>query len=354
MPNSKNRTFAHTPFMYSNGERGGPLATYLQTAKARSNFRLAVNSMVTKVFRTGARITGVQVSATATGGLSGVINVTPNTGRVILSAGAFGTPKILFRSGIGPTDALNVVKASSDGPTMIAQSQWIRLPVGYNVLDHTNTDLVFSHANVRSYDFYAAYLTPNTTDRDMYLNNRAGILATAAPGPNTMFWESFVGTDGIARQLQWTGRAEGSLGESGDTLVTLSQYLGTGVVSRGRMTIGSNLGMQISVSPFLRNAADIDVVIRGVQSILNAAQNKGGITFLQPPPGVTAAQYVNSYVNSRRSNHWIGTCKLGTDSGLAGDGTTGSVVDVNTKVYGTDNLVCTKLISCSIRPIYNN
>ncbi len=31
-PDEKNRTFAHSPFMYSGGERGGPLATYLVTA----------------------------------------------------------------------------------------------------------------------------------------------------------------------------------------------------------------------------------------------------------------------------------------------------------------------------------
>ncbi|KAH8155796.1 uncharacterized protein LAJ45_00808 [Morchella importuna] len=349
VPNQKNRTFSHSPFMYANGERGGPLATYLQTAKARSNFAIAVNTTVIKTLRTAGHITGVQVtpSSTTVGGKLGVYNVTPTTGRVILSAGAFGTPKILFRSGIGPTDQLNVVKSSLEGAAMQATSEWIRLPVGYNVLDHTNTDMVFSHASVTSYDFYAAYDNPNTTDMNLYLNQRAGILATAAPGPNTMLWESFLGTDGITRQLQWTARSEGSLGQEGTNLVTMSQYLGTGVTSRGRMTITSSLNMQISTSPFLRDAADIDVVVRGVQSVLNAARDKGGITFIRPAAGVTAQEYVNSYVDSRRSNHWIGTCKMGTDSGLAGDGTTGSVVDANTKVYGTDNLF---VVDASIFP----
>jgi cellobiose dehydrogenase (acceptor) len=40
-------------------------------------------------------------------------------------------------------------------------------------------------------------------------------------------------------------------------------------------------------------------------------------------------------VGSRTANHWVGTAKMGTDSGLSG-GT--SVVDTNTKVYGTDNV----------------
>jgi cellobiose dehydrogenase (acceptor) len=38
---------------------------------------------------------------------------------------------------------------------------------------------------------------------------------------------------------------------------------------------------------------------------------------------------------NRRANHWIGSAKLGSDDGRIG-GT--AVVDLNTKVYGTDNL----------------
>jgi cellobiose dehydrogenase (acceptor) len=49
-------------------------------------------------------------------------------------------------------------------------------------------------------------------------------------------------------------------------------------------------------------------------------------------------------VGSRRANHWLGTAKLGTDSGLAGGS---SVVDTNTKVYGTDNIF---VVDASIFP----
>lgn len=82
--------------------------------------------------RDGAQITGVLTNDT-TLGPNGFIPVTPK-GRVILSAGSFGSPRILFRSGIGPTDMLTVVKndavASKNLPP---QAQWINLPVGYNV-----------------------------------------------------------------------------------------------------------------------------------------------------------------------------------------------------------------------------
>lgn len=138
VPGEKNMTFTHTPYMYSHGERGGPMATYLVDAYARSNFKLWMNTTVNRVIRNGAHITGVEVAAYGDGGYCGVVNVTASTGRVILSAGTFGSSKILFRSGIGPTDMLTVVNGSTDGPTMIDESEWINLPVGHNLDDHTN------------------------------------------------------------------------------------------------------------------------------------------------------------------------------------------------------------------------
>jgi cellobiose dehydrogenase (acceptor) len=43
--------------------------------------------------------------------------------------------------GIGPADQLDIVKSSSDGPTMIDKSAWINLPVGNNLVDHVNVRL---------------------------------------------------------------------------------------------------------------------------------------------------------------------------------------------------------------------
>lgn len=48
---------------------------------------------------------------------------------------------------------------------------------------------------------------------------------------------------------------------------------------------------------------------------------------------------------NRRSNHWVGTAKMGADDGRKASGT--AVVDLNTKVYGTDNLF---VVDASIFP----
>ena len=48
---------------------------------------------------------------------------------------------------------------------------------------------------------------------------------------------------------------------------------------------------------------------------------------------------------NRRSNHWVGTNKIGTDDGRLDGGS--AVVDLNAKVYGTDNLF---VVDASIFP----
>lgn len=212
-PGLKNKTYGNTAYMYSHGERGGPMATYLVDAAGRSNFDLWMNTAVRRVLRSSGHAMGVEVEAYMSGGYQGVVNLTAATGRVVLSAGTFGTAKLLLRSGIGPSDQLAVVKNSTtDGPTMINQEDWIYLPVGYNLDDHCNvrtcswlhshlpilvfspflfsvplvsyptnharladttpqTDTVIEHPDVVFYDFYAAYNTPNQTDADDYLGS---------------------------------------------------------------------------------------------------------------------------------------------------------------------------------------
>ncbi|KAF7586668.1 hypothetical protein BBP40_008517 [Aspergillus hancockii] len=348
VPDQKKKTFGHAPFMFSQGERGGPMGTYLVSASERKNFARWSNTTVKRVVREAGRITGVEVEATLDGGYAGTVNVTAGTGRVILSAGTFGSAKVLLRSGIGPKDQLAVVKNSTaDGETMIAESQWIELPVGHNLVDHVNTDLVMTHPDVVNYDFKAAYKTPIESDASSYLEHRTGILAQAAPNIGPIIFDEVTGSDGIKRQIQWTARVEGGHDTPDGHAMVISQYLGRGSTSRGRMTITANLDTVVSTLPFLRDEGDVDAVIKGIVNLQRAFKNGTGLTWTYPPRNTTVTNFVKNMpitANTRRANHWMGTCKLGTDDGRTG-GT--AVVDLNTKVYGTDNLF---VVDASIFP----
>jgi cellobiose dehydrogenase (acceptor) len=348
-PNSKNLTYTDGPYMFKNAERDGPLATYLVSADARNNFDLWTDTQVEKIVRKGGHASALEVKSPSGRGFAGTVKLTPNTGRVIVSSGTFGSAKLLLRSGIGPEDQLTVVAGSaSDGPTYIAKDDWIKLPVGYNLEDHTNTDMVVSHPSAQFYDFYEAFDTPIPADRDAYLNKRSGILAQAAPNIGPVFFDEIKGTDNIVRSFQYTARVENSLGHNDTHAITISQYLGRGAVSRGRMTIDSSLTTLVSTIPYLKNQADTDAVVASIEKVRKALGSVSGLKFLSPADGTSSADYVKNTIistSNRRANHWIGTNKLGTKDGRQSGGD--AVVDLNTKVWGTDNIF---VVDASIFP----
>ena len=72
---------------------------------------------------------------------NGFIPLTTN-GRVILSGGPFGTSRILFQSGIGPTDQLQIVQSNPTAAAQLPpQNQWINLPVGLNAQDNPSINV---------------------------------------------------------------------------------------------------------------------------------------------------------------------------------------------------------------------
>ncbi|KAJ2898357.1 carbohydrate-binding module family 1 protein [Zalerion maritima] len=337
-PDSKNHTFGHTPYMFSNGERGGPMSTYLVSASERSNFDMWTGTAVKRLIRTRGHITGLEVEAFLDGGYEGTVGVTSVTGRVVLSAGTFGTPKILYRSGIGRSDQLEIVAASADGTNMMDEDDWLILPVGNNVVDHVNTDTVITHPDVVNYDFYEAYTDPIEEDADSYLDSRTGILAQAAPNIGPLAFDQIQGSDGIVRQIQWTARVEGGHDTPDGSAMVISQYLGRGSTSRGQMSIDSSLNTYVSTLPYLIDQADVDVVIQGIENLMAALTTVDDLTFTYPADGTSVEDFVNNMVvsySNRRANHWMGTCKMGADDARIGGS---AVVDTNTKVWGTDNL----------------
>jgi cellobiose dehydrogenase (acceptor) len=130
--------------------------------------------------------------------------------------------------------------------------------------------------------------------------------------------------------------------------MTISQYLGRGATSRGRMTITPALTTVVSDVPYLKDPNDKEAVIQGLANLQKALSNVNGLVWNHPAAGITPRQYVDDMVVStgnRRANHWMGTAKIGTDDGRLNGGS--AVVDLNTKVYGTDNLF---VIDASIFP----
>ncbi|KAK0473373.1 cellobiose dehydrogenase flavoprotein-like protein [Armillaria novae-zelandiae] len=328
-PNNKDKVYGYSAFDLIDGKRGGPVASYLRTATARSNFVLQQYTNVLNVVRDGSTITGVKTNDTTIGS-NGIVSLNEN-GRVILSAGSMGSTRILFRSGIGPADMITLVQgdatASANLPT---EADWISLPVGYNVSDNPSINLVFTHPDVDSYDNWADPTVRACLHKHLQDLN---------------FWRSYDGDDGVTRWLQGTARpGAASLTTSMDynetQIFTITAYLSTGITSRGRIGIDSSLTARTIEDPWLQNDFDKNTLIQGISDIVNSIGNVSGLTMIMPDNTTTVEEYINNYdTSSLGSNHWVGANTIG-DEGAA-------VVDENTKVYGTDNLF---IVDASIIP----
>ncbi|KDR70281.1 hypothetical protein GALMADRAFT_894992 [Galerina marginata CBS 339.88] len=338
-PNYKDHAYGYSAFSFLNGKRAGPIATYYQTAIARKNLVYKQYANVFNVVRNGSQITGVQVNDTSLGP-NGFIPLTPK-GRVILSAGTYGTARLLFRSGIGPSDMITLVQGDpTAGPNLPPKAQWINLPVGYNVSDNPSINLVFTHPSVDDYDNWAnVWTAPRPADAAQYIKNQSGVFSQASPRLN--FWRAYSGPDGKTRWLQGTARPGAASVTTGypynaSQLMTITTYLSTGITSRGRIGIDAALTARPLVNPWFTDPIDKQVLIQGINDLV------ANIHFDNT---TTITNYVNTYdPGSLNSNHWVGSCSIGP----AGSG----VVDQNTLVYGTKNLfIIDASIVCSLHII---
>jgi choline dehydrogenase-like flavoprotein len=92
----------------------------IRMARPRPNFEVRGNALVERVLLAGGRATGVRCPD-ADGR-----PVEIEAGLLLLAAGAYGTPAILLRSGVGPADELGAL-----GIELVAD-----LPVGRGPMDH--------------------------------------------------------------------------------------------------------------------------------------------------------------------------------------------------------------------------
>ncbi|GAC1331492.1 MAG: GMC family oxidoreductase N-terminal domain-containing protein [Candidatus Dormibacteria bacterium] len=102
------------------GVRQSTLVTYIAAARARPNFTISAGTLVERVTFEGDRATGVEVAG---GGRL-------TAGIVVLAAGAYNTPALLQRSGVGPAGDLR--RAGIDCRHELAG-------VGQNLMDHPVT-----------------------------------------------------------------------------------------------------------------------------------------------------------------------------------------------------------------------
>ncbi|KAH7063095.1 hypothetical protein B0J12DRAFT_715707 [Macrophomina phaseolina] len=325
-PNKKEKIYSHPPMNIQDSLRAGPVLTYLPEAQKLSNFKLQLNTKVLRVVRSGSTVTGVEVQTES--GATQLINLKAE-GKVVLAAGALSTPRLLFNSGIGPADQLDVVAKGTSGISLNS-SDYIELPVGKGLKDHPilSMQLNVPNSNITVFD----PTNPSTNEIELYKQG-SGPLAEGMQRLN--FWTSVEGSDGKTRYVQGTTSAASS------GAIKVKVYLTHGLTSEGRLGIDSTGATTIMTQPWLNTDADKEAITTFLNEFFGYAQKAGYSVTSSTGGNVTASSLIAGLTTG---SHFVGTAKMGTDSGLESGS---SVVDTDCKVYGTDNLF---VVDASIHP----
>jgi cellobiose dehydrogenase (acceptor) len=80
--------------------------------------------------------------------------------------------------------------------------------------------------------------------------------------------------------------------------MTITQYLGMGTTSRGRMGITPTLNTRVMTPPYLRTAQDKEAVVQGIEYIRGVLSQIQNLTWVEPKVNQTTTAFVNSVSRS--------------------------------------------------------
>ena len=284
------------PMNSRSGERVTALDDYLPSGSESPHLSIRPDSMVARVILDAGRATGVRlIDGTTIGG-----------DLVILSAGTYGSPPILMRSGIGPGEHLR----------SLGLDVLVDLPgVGSGLADHPSVELDSG---------WRGPVPDGPTLHSIATYRSAG--ATPATGQDLMFWVTGPSVEDPAFYL--------------DTVLLRPE-------SRGsvRLRSADPTDLPRIELPRLTESADVDRLVEGYRrglALANHPEIRRVCTQPPPPdPGDDAALRRFVVDNAYSIPHVVGTCSMGPAPER------GAVVDATGRVHGVAGLA---VIDASIMP----
>merc|ERR1711939_679401 len=292
--NNKTEVFGYPIFDYANGQRGGPVVTYLQTALKRCNFHLQSGTLAVRVERTGCKASGVS---------------------------------LLMFSGIGDPSTLSKLQAGGKLSQSMTPQQWVNsTAIGEGLFDNPNTFIELTMPSIQSYTY--SYDNPPVSDKQLYLEKRSGPYTFASE--TSVFWDTIQHTDGSIAGLQGTIDSSGYADFLDNNTITLNVYGTSGLKSSGRVVLDSKFVPGPDENVYYSNPQDAKDIASFIFKIFQGL-TASGLTSLNIPQTSTEAE-IEKYITTQspyargQVNHWSSSCRIG------------KCVDANTTVIGMENL----------------
>jgi choline dehydrogenase len=321
------------------GQRWGCYEAYLQPALARPNLRV-VRGAATTLMLAGKRVTGVRYRHLEGDSLGPEAQALART-QVILSAGAYQTPALLERSGIGRPEAL----ARLGVPV-----QHVLQGVGENLSDHMRACVSFA-SRVPTINDIVHNPVAKLRAGIEYTLFRKGWLATASmtvqaitrSGPDSARADLKLQINGISTDTTVTKENRPVRKESGFSLLFFPIY----PHSRGSVHARSTdpLAEPAIDTGYLRDPRDQAITLGGLH-LARAIARRAPLADLiveETDPGARCTDDAEllDYIRATGITvyHPVGTCRMGTDAM--------AVVDPQLRVHGLQGL---RIADASVMP----
>ncbi len=313
------------------GMRCSAAVAYLRPVRARSNLRIELGALSTRLRFAGARVIGIEYVR------DGQIRLARAEREVIVCAGAINSPQLLMLSGIGPADALCPLRI----PCVVD------LPgVGDNLQDHL--EVYVQHACTRPVTLYPALKTFNKLRIGaQWLLWRSGWGASSHFEAGA-FIRSEAGVEHPDLQYHFLPIAANYDGRAPASGHGYQAHVGPmRSTSRGSVRLRSDdprdaPAIRFNYMASERDRREMRAAVRLTREIFaqRAFQPFRGPE-LSPGTAVSSDDEIDAFVRARAESayHPAGTCAMGT-----GDR---AVVDPQARVRGVDGL---RVVDASIMP----
>ncbi|MCA1216890.1 GMC family oxidoreductase [Streptomyces sp. 8L] len=304
-------------------ERSSTASAYLAPALDRPNLHIELRAQATRLLFTGQRVSGVEYVQ------DGVVHTVGVDHEVIVSAGAFESPKLLMLSGVGPAAELR-----EHGLPVVRD-----LPgVGENLQDHPFVPLC--HQALQEHPAGALL-----SEAGMFTRTAVGAAAARSAGlsgPGQLPSPDLQFTFGPIKFLPPAAPAELWDGP-GFTFAPILLH----PASRGKVLLRSADASDTAVvrANYLQRQADVDVLTEGLTLARELAATTAfdGTRGAELAPGkaVTGRKELRDFIRANTSTLWhpVGTCRMGDDPM--------AVVDAELRVRGLEGL---RIADASVMP----